>query len=231
MNAEQLEIKQTAVAFVWRLCYEGLGLSGFSPKATAAMRVIDCAKSDSEKGWRVAKRINVTTGLAYDFAFKLGNELPTSQWMEVSGPQELVNILGDETKITIEIAKELIQSAAVLRTYKKIESSGLESITEKSGYFKYINDAIVQGSLRRIGQGDTGSMMPDVYAAEVDPEYDPALAPGKSLPEILVDREMASEIKFDPLKRLTQKIAVAHQQIRIANECRLKIEAEEAMSM
>ena len=223
---EQMIIKQKALAFAWRLVYEGLGLSGYSPKATAAMRVIDCAKSDSTKGWRVAKSVNLDP-VAYDYAFKIGGELPSNNWREASGPQELVNILGDETNLTIDIARELIQSAAVLKTYKRIETEGLSSIDQKSGYFKFIQQGIIQGSLRRIGQGDVGGNVPDpdsAMDAYVDEDYDPSGAPGKSLPELLVERELAAEINFSPLAELTQKIAVAHQQIRMANNIILERE-------
>ena len=229
MTPEQMTIKQTAVAFSWRLIYEGLGLSGYSLKATAAMKVIDCAKSDSEKGWRVAQKINSQDAHVYDYAFKVGEELPPSEWRIVSGPSELVRLLGGETKITVDIAKELIKSAAILRCYKKIESEGLVSISEKSGYFKYVNDAVVQGSLRRIGQGSVGEVAD--YDDFSDPEYDPATAPGKSLPEILVERRLAKNIHFNPLAKLTHKIATAHQQIRIANEIIAKREDEEGMMM
>ena len=215
-------VKHVALAYIWRLVYEGLGLSGYSEKATAAMAVIDCAKSDSTKGWRVAKSINQNP-VQYDYAFKLGNTdsdgLDPNSWCEASGPQELISILGDETNITREIAIEIFQSAAVLRTYKKIEQEGLKAIGEKSGYFQFVQQGIVQGALRRIGQGDTGSTVADSdgEAALYDPEYNPDTAPGKSLPELFVERGLVSEIKFDPLAALTQKIAVAHQQIRIAN--------------
>ena len=227
LTKEQLEVKQKAVAFSWRLVYEGLGLSGYSLKATAAMKIIDCAKADSERGWRVAQKFNTSDPYIYDYAFKLGDDLPTSEWREVSGPAELVKILGDETKITTDIAKEIIKSAAILRTYKKIESGGLASISEESGYFKYVNEAIVQGSLRRLGQGKVGEMMPDHDFS--DPEYNPETAPGRSLPEIAVDRSSMKDMHFDPLKQLAHTLSVAHQQIRIANEVIKKREEEEYM--
>lgn len=219
----QQENLRLAQAFGFRVLYESVGLSGFSPKATAAMSIIDCAKSDSKKGFRVAKSIGHTPQ-EYDYAFKLEatgeDSISPDSWTMASGPEELCRVLGEDTNITFEVAKELIQSAAIVRTYKKLEQEGLASISEKSGYFQYIQPAIINGSLRRIGQGDTGSTVAeaDLGAEEFDPDYDPSTAPGKSLPELLLEKNMAAKIQFDPLAALTQKIAVAHQEIRIANE-------------
>lgn len=223
ISQEQMNIKQIALAFNWRLCYESLGLSGYSEKATKAMSIIDCAKSDSKKGWRVAKSINKNP-IAYDYAFKLEMEGPEQlnprDWVMCSGPSELVEVLGSSTKITNEIACEMIQSAAILRAYKKIEQEGLESIAENSGYFQYVSKAITSGALRRIGQGDIDSTVAegDSMAQEFDPEYNALTAPGKSLTELTVELDLTKTIEFSPLARLTQKIATAHQHIRIANE-------------
>lgn len=225
--SDKVNVKHVALAFVWRLVYEGLGLSGYSPRATAAMSVIDKAKSDSKKGFRVAKSIGLNP-IQYNFAFKFemdGEEkLDSKSWQLVSGPSELVRLLSDDTNITDDVAREMIKSATVLRTYKKLEQEGLASIGEKSGYFQYVHTGIITGALRRIGQGDTDSTVAqamgsaDEYGSDFDEGYDELTAPGMALTRLMRSYELAGKIKFDPLAELANKIAFAHEQIIIAND-------------
>lgn len=223
MTTEINDVKQIALAFCWRLVYEGLGLSGYSPRASAAMRVIDCAKSDSKKGWRVAKSVGLNP-VAYNYAFLLEtdgpNQLDSKSWIMISGPEELCELLGEDTNITPKIACEMIESAAVLKTYKKIEQEGVGSISEKSGYFKYVQTGIITGALRRIGQGDTESTVANRDPSEAlwNPEFDELTAPGMALTRLTKSYNLTPQVRFDPLANLLDKISSAHENIILAAE-------------
>ena len=223
MTTETNNVMQIALAFCWRLVYEGLGLSGYSPRANAAMRVIDCAKSDSKKGWRIAKSVGLDP-ISYNYAFLLEtdgpNKLDSKSWIMVSGTEELCELLKDDTNITPEIAAAIIESAAVLKTYKKIEQEGVAGISEKSGYFKYVQTGIITGALRRIGQGDTGSTVApsDPNEALWNPEFDELTAPGMALTRLTKSYNLTPQVKFDPLANLLDKISSAHENIILAAE-------------
>ena len=162
-----------ATVVAWRLIYEGLGLSGYSPVAKEFFAALNVAAFSFKDGklnlsndpeQKYAMPFLVTEKKAQGFIVKeidgVGHLL---NGMASCGKQLGLNVSGNISRGAI---MKLIKSRATCMTYRKIENKGEKSFTKKDARRELMVGAILVGCLRRLGQGNDPVEVTEAAAQE-----------------------------------------------------------------
>ena len=159
-------VQATVVA--WRLIYEGLGLSGYSPAAKEFFNILNVAAFSFETG-----KVNVSNDPDQQYVMPWAvKEKRAAGFLvkEVDGIEMLLHGegigLNGGGNISRAAIFKLLRSRATCMTYRKIETKGDKSFAKKDARRKLLVPAVLIGCLRRLGQGNDPVEVTEAAAQE-----------------------------------------------------------------
>ena len=151
-DSDEFKALLEATVIAWRLIYEGLGLSGYSPKAKEFFQLLNvlafdfknCRAFTSNKpGHKYIMPWTVSDVKAEGYLVK-----------EQNGITELRGYIQESTEFSTAALVNLVRSRAICMTYRKIENKGVDSFSKKDARGELRIGATIVGAFRRLGQGN-----------------------------------------------------------------------------